>query len=163
MDESRLERFQWFYRSEFATVARTVYLVYRDRALAKRATEAAFARAYRRWTRLGRTDRPELWVRRTALKRAASASRRALFSRRSAGIEAPVAERPQAHPELWAALGELSRAQRVATVLFYFEDRPASDIAEIEGSSEAAVKSHLQRALRRLGPRLGEEVSDVTR
>ncbi len=163
MDEGRLERYQWFYRSEFPTVCRTLFLVHRDRRVATRSAEEAFVRAYRRWSRLVHYDRPELWIRRVAIKRAARATRRGLFGRRRASVDAPVEDKPAQQQALWAALGELSRVQRAAVVLFYFEDRPVSDMAEVMSSSEAAVKGHLQRGLRRLGKLLDEQVGDVAR
>ena len=163
MEEARLERFQWFYRSEFPIVCRTLYLVHRDRDLALRAGQEAFARAYRGWLRVERYDRPELWVRRIALRKAARSTWRRRLKDRDPSLGPPVPETPAADPELWRGLGELSRAQRIAITLFYFEDRPVSDIAEITGSSDAAVKGHLERASRRLAERLGERMADVAR
>ena len=160
MEEARLERFQWFYRSEFPTVSRTLFLVHRDRGLAVAAAREAFVRAYRGWLRVERYDRPELWVRRAALRNASRASWRRRLRERDRAL-GPAPDKPDADPELWRAMGELSRPQRVAVTFFYFEDRPISDIAEITSSSEAAVKAHLERASRRLADRLGERVADV--
>ena len=163
MEEARLERFQWFYRSEFPSVCRTLYLVHRDRDLALAAAREAFARAYRGWLRIERYDRPELWVRRIALRKAARSTWRSRFGKADAVLGSPGPQPPASDPELWRGLGELSRVQRVAIALFYFEDRPISDIAEITGSSEAAIKGHLERASRRLAERLGERMADVAR
>ena len=61
------------------------------------------------------------------------------------------------------AIGELSATQRVAVVLFYFEDRPIAEIVDILGSSEGAVKMSLQRARSRLAELLAEGVDDDVR
>lgn len=162
MDEAKRERFEWFHHIEFATLCRSLYLILGDRTAASEIAHDAFARAYEHWGRVDRSQ-PELWVRRVAIKRATKLERRRrLRSRFSGKVEAPIFERPSHHPELWAALQQLPRSQRIAIVLTYFEDRAASDVAEITRSSEPAVKGHLQRARRRLGDLLGEAV-DVTR
>jgi RNA polymerase sigma-70 factor (ECF subfamily) len=44
--------------------------------------------------------------------------------------------------------------------LFYFEDRPVSEIAFMLGISDGAVKVHLHRARKRLSELLGEEVGE---
>ena len=62
--------------------------------------------------------------------------------------------------DLLRAVAELSAAQRVAVVLFYFEDHPIAEIVDMLGSSEGAVKMSLQRARGRLAGLLAEEVND---
>ena len=162
MDETRRERFEWFHHIEFATLCRSLYLILGDRTAASEISHEAFARAYEHWGRVDRSQ-PELWVRRVAIKRATKLERRRRFrSRLSGKVEAPVTERPARHSHLWSALQQLPRSQRIAVVLTYFEDRAASDVAEITRSSEPAVKGQLQRARRRLGELLGETV-DVAR
>jgi RNA polymerase sigma-70 factor (ECF subfamily) len=46
-------------------------------------------------------------------------------------------------------------------VLFYYEDRPVSEIATILGCSESTAKVHLHRARKSLARILGEEAADV--
>ena len=53
--------------------------------------------------------------------------------------------------------------QRAAVVLFYWEDRPVSEIAQTLEVSDSTVKQHLYRARHRLAELLGEEVSDDVR
>jgi RNA polymerase sigma-70 factor (ECF subfamily) len=52
--------------------------------------------------------------------------------------------------------------QRAAIVLFYFEDRPVSEIAEILDCAPSTAKVHLHRARKTLAERLGEVMADVT-
>jgi RNA polymerase sigma factor (sigma-70 family) len=53
--------------------------------------------------------------------------------------------------------------QRATVVLFYFEDRPVAEIADILGISDGSVKVHLHRARQRLVVLLGEEVGEDAR
>jgi RNA polymerase sigma-70 factor (ECF subfamily) len=46
-------------------------------------------------------------------------------------------------------------------ILFYYEDRPTTEIAEVLDCSTNTVKVHLHRARRTLGIDLVEERSDV--
>jgi RNA polymerase sigma factor (sigma-70 family) len=55
------------------------------------------------------------------------------------------------------ALGRLSRRQRAVFVLFYLDERPTSEIAELLSMSAATVSVHLHRARRRLRTILGED------
>ena len=52
--------------------------------------------------------------------------------------------------ELLSAIGELSPRQRGAIVLFYYADRRVDEVAEILGSTSAAVRVHLMRGRKRL-------------
>jgi RNA polymerase sigma-70 factor (ECF subfamily) len=55
---------------------------------------------------------------------------------------------------------ELPPRQRAVVALFYLEDRPMDQIAELLGCSESTGWVHLHRARRTLAERLGEEVTD---
>ena len=69
-----------------------------------------------------------------------------------------------ASADVLAALGRLPGKQRAAAVLFYFEDRPLDEIAELLDCSPSTAGVHLHRARTRLGELLGEEVvGDVAR
>ena len=64
--------------------------------------------------------------------------------------------------ELVAAIRNLSPQQRSVVVLFYYEDRPMEQIAEILGCTPATGWVHLHKARKRLGSLLQTEVgSDV--
>jgi RNA polymerase sigma factor (sigma-70 family) len=63
-------------------------------------------------------------------------------------------------PELTAAIRSLPAQQRAVVVLFYFEDRPMEEIAEIVGCSVSTGWVHLHRARKRLGTLLSEEVTN---
>jgi RNA polymerase sigma factor (sigma-70 family) len=51
------------------------------------------------------------------------------------------------HDALWSALGQLSRKQRAAVVLRYYEDLSEAETARVLGVSVGTVKSTTSRAL----------------
>ena len=72
-------------------------------------------------------------------------------------------EPPTPAPEVLAAVRRLAPKQRAVVVLFYFEDRPMTEIAEILGCSESTGWSQLHTARRHLAQALAEEVTDDVR
>jgi RNA polymerase sigma-70 factor, ECF subfamily len=65
--------------------------------------------------------------------------------------------------DLTAAIRSLPAQQRSVVVLFYFEDRPMEEIAEMVGCSVSTGWVHLHRARKRLGTLLSEEVANDVR
>ena len=56
--------YTWFFRSEFAVVVRTVYLILRDQGRAQDISQDAFMQLFVHWSKVSRYERPEAWVRR---------------------------------------------------------------------------------------------------
>ncbi len=132
--------------------ALTAYTGSRD--MAQDAVAEAFAQAIARGEEI---RSPERWVWKAAYRIAAGElKRRGTFS--DFVPDSPVAA-DEAAWEIRAALAELSPMQRAAVVLHYYAGYPASDTAEITGSTTAAVWVHLSRGRRRL-VRLLEENDD---
>ncbi len=73
-----------------------------------------------------------------------------------AGEPAEQAERNLAVDAVTDALGALPLSQRVVIVLHHFEGLTYAEVANVTGSTEAAVRSHLFRARRALGTTLQE-------
>ena len=71
-------------------------------------------------------------------------------------VDAP---RPAASADLdlARAIRALSPRQRAAVALYYFEDRPLTEIAMLLGCSHSTAKVHLFKARRRLATLLGED------
>ena len=164
----RDEEFRWLFISEYASVVRTTYLVLHDHARAEEIAQDAFVQLMRHWSKVGRYDSPSAWLRRVAIrlavKEARRDQRRLVLTRRAE--ETPSAPRSGAPPEidedLVAAIRQLSPQQRSVVVLFYYEDRPMDQIADILGCTPATGWVHLHKARKRLGALLGTEVtSDV--
>ena len=126
-------------------------------------TQDAFLELLRHWPKVSSYDRPELWVRRVAIRKAQRerhrdlAAYRARTRRRSSRTPPSLRRR---RPRCSAAVAELGPKQRAIVVLFYFEDRPMAEIAEIVGCSESTGWSQLHLARRRLAAILSEEVTD---
>ncbi len=57
--------------------------------------------------------------------------------------------------EIWKAVDELSRQQRMVFILRFVEEMELSEIAETTGMNTSTVKSHLYRALRIVRERAG--------
>jgi RNA polymerase sigma-70 factor (ECF subfamily) len=148
----------WF-RAEYAPVLRVVEVVVGDRAVAQEVTQDAFVEALRRWRRVRGYDRPGAWVRRVAIRKAMRARQR-----RASEPVLPAAATvgaDQADPDLLDAVRALPAAQRAAVALFYLEDRPVTEVAELMGCSPSTVKVHLHRARARLADALALEPEEV--
>lgn len=125
---------------------RGVYAVCGDPDIASDAVAEAFAQALRRGDAI---RDPLAWVWRAALRIAAGE-----LKDRSRRMRAEVAEEADEMPvggrELINELGRLSPKQRAAIVLKYYEGYSNREIAEIIGSTAAAVRVHLAVGRRRL-------------
>jgi RNA polymerase sigma factor (sigma-70 family) len=126
-----------------------------DAHRAEEIVQDAFERAYRRWRRVSRLDRPGAWVRRVAINEAISATRRRTSERKAtvrleslAGIEPAHVDPLQALEDeaVWAAVRALPRDQAVVIALRYGADLGIDEIAETIDSTAPAVKSLLHRA-----------------
>jgi DNA-directed RNA polymerase specialized sigma24 family protein len=152
--------YTWFFRTEYASVARTVYLILRDRGRAEDISQEAFMQLYANWRKVSRYERPEAWVRRVAIRLAVRQQKR---DRMRAVLERTTVDTPSPGgdaPDLEQAMKGLSPMQRAVVVLYYFEDRPTNEIVEILGTSQSTVRVHLSRARRRLAELLREEVDE---
>jgi RNA polymerase sigma factor (sigma-70 family) len=155
------DAFTWFFRAEFPAVLKTVWLMVHDRGRAEEITQDAFVQLLLHWPKVARYQRPDAWVRRVAVRLAVRALRRDALGRAlERGLETPAPPAP-ADVDLLAAVRRLPPAQRAAVVLFYFEDRPVAEIAQILRCAESTAKAHLLKARRRLAELLGEAVADV--
>jgi RNA polymerase sigma-70 factor (ECF subfamily) len=152
--------YAWFFRTEFPSVLRTVYLILRDRGRAEDIAQDAFTQLYTHWRKVSRYERPDAWVRRIAIRMAVRQQRRDRLR--------TVLERTAVEPafdrstdvDLAAAMKDLSPTQRAVIVLYYYEDRPTAEIVEILGMSQSTARVHLSRARRHLADLLREEVGD---
>lgn len=126
-----------------------------DAHRAEEIVQDAFERAYRRWRRVSRLDRPGAWVRRVAINEAISSTRRRTSERRAtvrleslAGVPPAQVDPIQALEDeaVWAAVRALPRDQAVVIALRYGADLGIDEIAETIESTAPAVKSLLHRA-----------------
>lgn len=159
MGSGAAEGYEWFFRSEYPQVVRTAYLVLQEKEGARDVAQEAFIQLLRHWEKVSRYDKPEAWVRRVAIRLAVKSARKQRFQTAfSDDIDVPTITATR-DPDLMKAVGTLPSAQRAAVVLFYFEDRPVSEVAEIMDCSQSTAKVHLHRARKKLAEALGEEVA----
>jgi RNA polymerase sigma-70 factor, ECF subfamily len=116
-----------------------------DPEIANDSVAEAFAQALRR----GRAIRsPERWLWRAVFRIAAGTLKERGRDTRLATEGSYEMEEPAL--ELIEALAKLSKKQRASVVLHHAAGYPAKEIAEIIGSTTAAVKVHLTRGRARL-------------
>ncbi|MGN6574734.1 MAG: SigE family RNA polymerase sigma factor [Nocardioides sp.] len=161
MDDAEGE-YTWFFRAEFAGVARAAYLVVHDRQRAEDLAQEAFTQLYVHWRKVSRYERPDAWVRRVAIRAGVRDARRERVrpALERSGSPSPSYDDPL-DLDLVRAIRALPPRQRAAVTLFYLEDRPTNEVADILGCSESTVKVHLFKARRRLSELLGEEIHDA--
>ena len=140
------------------------YALSGSRWAAEDLAQDAFLAAHDRWDRISAYDQPGAWVRRVVANRSISSVRKRR-SEAKALVRVAFGERP-ALPEIstdggefWDAVRSLPRRQAQVVALFYLEDRPVAEIAEVLEIAPGTVKKHLfdgrQALARRLG--FGEE------
>ena len=119
---------------------------------AQEAVAEAICRAYERYPQLREKDRLPQWL----MKITANEARR-LCQRRSRTVPLEDLSAEPAAPEqemgdgaLWQAVQSLPRDQREAVVLFYYEDLPTEEIAQVLGTTPGAVRVRLSRAREKL-------------
>jgi len=156
--------FDTFFLHEFPRVARTVHHIVGDRARAEELTQDAFLEVLRHWRTVSDYDRPDLWLRRVAIRKAQRERHRGWRRTELERLAAPgtvVDAPPTPAPEVLEAVRRLAPGQRAVVVLFYLEDRPMAEIAEILGIKESTGWSQLHTARKHLAVALDQEVSDV--
>ena len=149
-----------FFRACYVPVVRTVFLVVHDRPLAEDVAQEAFYRLLKHWRSVSRYELPEAWVRRVAIRIAVREVQRS--AARVVKERREVLDRHDdlPDPDVARAVRDLSPMQRTAVALYYWEDRPVAEIADLLEVSQATVKQHLHRARQRLAQVLSEEVTD---
>ncbi|HEY3014154.1 MAG TPA: sigma-70 family RNA polymerase sigma factor [Nocardioides sp.] len=157
------EAFAWFFAAEYPRVVRSLsHLVRREDA--EDVAQEAFARLHQHWAKVSRYERPDAWVRRVALNQATSLATRE-GKRYQRERRADLGARDVAAPvvpdtRVGDALRTLPVRQRMLVVLYYYEDRPLSDAAELVDMTPGAAKVALHRARQALARLLDEETSD---
>jgi RNA polymerase sigma-70 factor (ECF subfamily) len=160
------EAFTWFFRGEYPSVVRTVAVILQDRDLARDIAQEAFIELMTHWNSVSRYERPEAWVRRVAIRLAMRTRRRDVMRLTrerlaDAAHQGVGPASPADALDLMAAVRRLSPAQRAAVALFYYEDRPVSEVADILACTQSTAKVHLHKARQRLASLLGEVSSDA--
>jgi RNA polymerase sigma-70 factor, ECF subfamily len=159
--------FEEFFRVEVGRVLAVVLALRGTSVGAEDVAQEAFARAFERWERVGRMDRPDLWVQRVALNLATSRLRRlgaesravGRLQGRSGGNAEGLRVPSLADEPFWAAVRRLPAKQARVVALRYAGDLSIAEIAVTVGVAPGTVNSQLVTARKRLAALLtdGEE------
>ena len=134
------------YRSQRDRMRRVAYLMTGEAAVAEEIVQDAFLRVHGRWDTI---DTPGAYLRRTVVNLCLAWRRRTALARERTPRGDGWVDPPELD-ETWALLARLTREQRVALVLRYYEDLPDDEIARIMGCRPATVRTRIHRALQAL-------------
>jgi RNA polymerase sigma-70 factor (ECF subfamily) len=151
--------FVGLFRAEYPPLVHSIYLIVHDREQARDIAQEAFVQLFTHWGRISKYERPDAWVRRVAIRMAVRAIKRERLRRRREHEFDRARPLGPADIDVLRAVAKLPAAQRAAVVLFYLEDRPVAEVAEILACSEVTARVHLHRARKRLAEIFGEQES----
>ena len=129
---------------------------------AEAVAQEAFLKAFARWGRIGKYDRPGAWIRRVAIRdavRSAERDRRTVPG--SVGHVDP-GDVVVARIDLDRAMACLTPKQRACIVLHHLADWPIADVADALGCQQATVRVHLHRARHALAGLLERDSEETT-
>ena len=150
--------FEEFFEEHARNVAAILALATGDPGLAEEATQEAMARAFARWDRVARMDRPDRWVIRVAANLAIDAWRKR--RREASDGSLPVAaEAPDQVRVLWVrwAMERLSPEDRILLILRHRDGMSVDEISRTLSKSPHTISTYLKRARRRLRTLLSED------
>jgi RNA polymerase sigma-70 factor, ECF subfamily len=157
--------FDEVFRDGYREVVRVVSPIVGSVGDGEAVAQEAFLKAFVRWRRIGRYDKPGAWVRRVAIRDAVRVAGR---QRRQPAPERPPDLSPDqavvARLDVARLLVHLSPQQRACVVLHYLADLPVAEVADAVGCRESTVRVHLHRARAVLATVLDidpEETSDA--
>jgi DNA-directed RNA polymerase specialized sigma24 family protein len=120
------------------------------------ATSEALAYAWENWDRLQGMQNPIGYLYRVGQSRA----KRFFWKRPPVAPDLPAHSDPWVEPGLPAALGRLTRRQRIAVVLVEGFGWTQLEVAELLGLSRSSVQKHLSRGLAHLRSELKVDAQD---
>lgn len=158
--------FEAYAAARGAALVRFAILLTGDDHRAEDLVQEALTKAYLRWSRIRRTDNPDVYLRRLVINGSRSWWRRGANRETPAAVSAERAApgdlgaEAAARDELWRLIAALSDQQRAVIVLRYYEDLDDATIAQILECTPGTVRTHAMRALHKLRVHLGEAEND---
>ncbi|MEM9655011.1 MAG: sigma-70 family RNA polymerase sigma factor [Actinomycetota bacterium] len=152
--------FDEFYRREYREVLGLAFVLCRNRSAAEELAQEAFLAAFKRWDEVSQMESPEGWVRKVVANRAASRFRRVAAEARALTRLGRRDSSPDVGLDTIAvceAVRRLSTRQAEVIVLVYFAGLSHDASAQVMGCSVETVRTHLDRAKKRLAGYLGVE------
>jgi RNA polymerase sigma-70 factor (ECF subfamily) len=154
LDRGSFARVEAVYRAEGKKLWRAVFLYAHDSSIADEAVAEAFAQVLRRGEGVRSIDK-WVWASAFRIARGMLASRSQLYLTEPAVERATPADAEAI--EMRELVARLPETQRSCIVLYYFADRPVSEVASILGTSSSAVGVHLYRGRKALRRMMGED------
>ena len=156
------------FRRHYTPMCRLAFVILGDRSLAEEVVMEALLKTYSGWRRIKDLDRSEAYLRRAVVNGCRSKIRRKVLEKRVVPMLRQHAESasrtraeddPETRRELWRAVLSLPDRQRACVALYYYEDLPEVEIADLLDCSVGTVKSQLFKARAKLQTLLeaGEE------
>ena len=149
-----MDSFEDWYRQVHPRVVTTLAAALGSPEAAADATADAFVKAYRRWDRVSRMDRPDGWVYRVAFNEARRHHRRRVSEAAALGEVSPS---PTHHPvgvsallEFAALVEGLPERMRHVVALRHVADLTEAEIGTVLGITRGTVSSTLRDAYRRI-------------
>ncbi len=158
--------FEEFAEARLGAVLAFATVLTGQRATAEDLVQEVLIRAHARWDKIGRLDRPELYVRKMVLNEFLSCRRRSWRLIPAGNTDLSSASTPDhaagyaEHEAMLADIAKLPRRQRAVLVLRYYEDRSDAEIAELLGCAPGSVRGYASRALAALRVELRREQAD---
>jgi RNA polymerase sigma-70 factor (sigma-E family) len=164
------EDFAAFVTARWGALYRLAYLLTASPTGAEDLLQTTLEKAYVNWSRIGRMEYAEAYVRRMLATTMLSGRRRAWHREQpwddlpevpADSLEVPVLD----HSLLWPLVCALPDRQRAVIVLRYYEDLSEAQIADALGCAPGTVKSQASAAIRALrramaAAGVGEEVGE---
>ncbi len=153
MSDSREDEFDAYVRRLERSLLRTAYLLTGDSHDAEELVQTALTALYRSWDKVRDPESLDGYVRRFMVNAHNSAWPKPWRRREvsSAGLVAGTVDQTAPDPDTRKALTALIKAlppkQRTVIVLRYYEDLPATAIADLLGVSPGTVRSQANRAI----------------
>jgi RNA polymerase sigma-70 factor (sigma-E family) len=140
-----------------------------DPHLAKDLVQEVLIRVSGRWQEIDQLDHPEAYIRKMVVNEYLSWRRRS-WRLIPSGMSSYLPGRPSPDPAdgyierqaLLAELAKLSRRQRTALVLRYYEGFSDAEIADVMGCAQSTVRGHVFKALAALRVELDQPLTTTT-
>jgi RNA polymerase sigma-70 factor (sigma-E family) len=158
-DADRDHEVSGLFRRHYTPMCRLAFVILGDRSLAEEVVMEALVKTFSGWGRIKDLDRSEAYLRQAVVNGCRSKIRRKVLERRVAPTLEQRAESasrsrseddPDTRREIWNAVRTLPERQRACVALYYYEDLPEGEIADVLGCSIGTVKSQLFKARAKL-------------
>lgn len=150
--------------AHYAPLCRLSYVILGDAQLAEEIVMEALLKTFTGFGKIRDLERADVYLRRAVVNLCRSRIRRKAIEMRvnASVLRSEERKDPQWDPErhetsriVWDAVRKLPERQRACVVMFYFEDLPEAQIAEVMDCSVGTVKSQLSKARTKLESWLG--------